>query len=299
MARSLRGRRLRIAARWGCRAGDSGRARCGAWARRSGGTPGGAPRGADDGGRCCAPTSLRGSPRGRAAQLTSLAALASFRHSAASQKYEARFARRPRDCAARRRRQRPVAPHPVCPRCAEPMRHTAPGHCRPPGTPTAPQCEASMRTWAVCDGRWLAAQVAPVALGAKTGPSPAKPRPFPAMTSPFVTRARAVCERRALCAAEKRSSTGGARSAHRPSFSRRLSERSSRERAQRVSPRQPVLRASQGTHAKRGQAPGAPLADRARPCPHRPSHGKRPHGKRPHGKRPHETRPPVGPSRSG
>ncbi len=41
-------------------------------------------------------------------------------------------------------------------------------------------------------------------------------------------KARAIGRRCALCAAEKRSSTGGARSAHRPSFSRRLSERSSR-----------------------------------------------------------------------
>jgi len=35
------------------------------------------------------------------------------------------------------------------------------------------------------------------------------------------------------------------------------------KRAERVSPRQPVRGASQGTPAKRGQAPGAPLADSA------------------------------------
>ena len=38
------------------------------------------------------------------------------------------------------------------------------------------------------------------------------------------------------------------------------------QRAQRVSPRQPVLRASQGTPAKRGQAPGAPAAPGPRLC---------------------------------
>ena len=38
------------------------------------------------------------------------------------------------------------------------------------------------------------------------------------------------------------------------------------QRAQRVSPRQPVLRASQGTPAKRGQAPGAPTAPGPRLC---------------------------------
>ena len=39
------------------------------------------------------------------------------------------------------------------------------------------------------------------------------------------------------------------------------------QRAQRVSPRQPVLRASQGTPAKRGQAPGAAAAHGPRVCP--------------------------------
>jgi len=45
------------------------------------------------------------------------------------------------------------------------------------------------------------------------------------------------------------------------------------QRAQRVSPRQPVLRASQGTPAKRGQAPGAPAAHGPRLCP-RPRHAR-------------------------
>ena len=42
------------------------------------------------------------------------------------------------------------------------------------------------------------------------------------------------------------------------------------QRAQRVSPRQPVLRASQGTPAKRGQAPGAPAAAGLRLCARQP-----------------------------
>jgi len=47
------------------------------------------------------------------------------------------------------------------------------------------------------------------------------------------------------------------------------------QRAQRVSPRQPVRRASQGTPAKRGQAPGAPAAPGPRPGPRLCSHGAR------------------------
>jgi len=49
-----------------------------------------------------------------------------------------------------------------------------------------------------------------------------------ANTTTVSAKARAVRRGRALCAAEKRSGTGGARSAHRSSFSRRLFERSSR-----------------------------------------------------------------------
>jgi len=58
------------------------------------------------GGRRCAPTSLRCSPRGRAAELAARASLAPLEQTAASQRYEARSARRPRGCAARRRRGR-------------------------------------------------------------------------------------------------------------------------------------------------------------------------------------------------
>ena len=105
-----------------------------------------------------------------------------------------------------------------------------------------------------------AALAASVVTGSKTGL-------LSTNTTMVSADARAVRCGRALCAAEKRSSAGGARSARRPSFSRRLSERSSRKRAQRVSPRQPVLRASQGTPAKRGQAPGAPAAHGPRVCP--------------------------------
>jgi hypothetical protein len=68
-----------------------------------------ARRRSDCGGRRCAPTSLRCSSRGRAAELAARAARAPLRQTAASQRDEARFARRPRDCAARRRRSRAVA----------------------------------------------------------------------------------------------------------------------------------------------------------------------------------------------
>ncbi len=109
---------------------------CAAWRQRA--TPQragrrGARPGAGRSGRCFAPTSLRGSPRGRAAQLTSLAALASFRHSAASQMYEARSARRPRGCAARRRRKR----------CAE-RRPPPRALSAPPGALSAP-CAPAQR----------------------------------------------------------------------------------------------------------------------------------------------------------
>ncbi len=67
----------------------------------------------------------------------------------------------------------------------------------------------------------LAAQEAWVAFASKTGL-------LSTNTTTVSAKARAVRRGRALCAAEKRSGTGGARSAHRPSFSRRLSERSSR-----------------------------------------------------------------------
>ncbi len=82
-------------------------------------------------------------------------------------------------------------------------------------------------------------------------------------------KARAIGRRCALCAAEKRSSTGGARSAHRPSFSRRLSERSSRSersefrRASRCCEHRRAPPRSGGKHPARprptGQAPGQPL----------------------------------------
>jgi hypothetical protein len=191
-----------------------------------------ARRSDDCGGRCSAPTSLRCSPRGRAAKLASRAAPAALEQIAASQILRSALR----------------APTPRL-RCSAP--------------------QTSLR-------------LADAAFG---------PNPRPAhdcrsgnvdgvRATTLPAKGRAVRRGCALCAAEKRSGTGGARSARRPSFSRRWSERSSRQRAQRVSPRQPVPRASQGTPAKRGQAPGAPAAHDSRLCPrlcrrHRPRSGDR------------------------
>jgi len=81
-----------------------------------------------------------------------------------------------------------------------------------------------------------------------------------------VGRPRPAC----LCAAEKRSSTGGARSAHRPSFSRRLSERSSRSersefrRASRCCEHRRAPPRSGGKHRHAGRGRPTPLL--ARTC---------------------------------
>jgi hypothetical protein len=73
------------------------------------------PPGSDVGGLRFAQAALRCSIRGRAAKLTALTSFASFRQLAASLMYEARacVARRPRLCAAQRRRSRPPT---ACPR---------------------------------------------------------------------------------------------------------------------------------------------------------------------------------------
>jgi len=99
--------------------------------------------GAGRSGRCFAPTSLRGSPRGRAAQLAALASRAPLRHSAASQKYEARFARRPRGCAARRRRQRPIGSGRPPPRAAHGHAPQRPRRRAPTGAPPTPAARAT------------------------------------------------------------------------------------------------------------------------------------------------------------
>src|SRR5690606_553363 len=73
-----------------------------------------------------------------------------------------------------------------------------------------------------------------------------------------------------LCAGEKRSSAGARAKRASTSYSPRLSERSARKRAQRITRRQPALRASQGTPAKRGLRTRAPAARGPLLCPHRP-----------------------------
>ena len=228
--------------------------------RRNGPQPPAARRardapGAGCSGRCCAPTPLRCSPRGRAAQLASLAALASLRHSAASQKYEARFARRPRDCAARRRRRHPVRPGRAAlpaaaahfaawrrpARCAAPWRLA---QARPPRRPFAAAClEGKVGGTPGEDGavprehRYGDHEGA--GRGAGAGLAQAR---WPARRWPCRPQARLVRSREAQ-------------------RHRRRAQRASSiilaatvraelaQRAQRVSPRQPVLRASQGTPA--------------------------------------------------
>ncbi len=171
------------------------------------------------------------------------------------------------------RRLRPISPLGAALRGARPLGGW-PGHARPGGHSLPPASKARS-----------------VALQAKTGP-------FLANTATVITKARAgargpglrwpggrpgagpVGRRRALCAAEKRSSTGGARSAHRPSFSRRLSERSSRSersefrRASRCCEHRRAPPRSGGKHPARlrptGPAPGRPPGLR-KPGPRAPA----------------------------
>ncbi|MCZ2413313.1 MAG: hypothetical protein LC136_03500, partial [Burkholderiales bacterium] len=87
-----------------------------------------------------------------------------------------------------------------------------------------PLCGAQRR---MANGR-AKARAAAVCLSGNVGAIPGADgviaREYRKISCKGIGRLRSAC----LCAAEKRSSTGGARSAHRPSFSRRLSERSSR-----------------------------------------------------------------------
>ena len=225
-------------------------------ARRPGsGRQGAAARSAsgdDDGGRCFVPPSLRCSPRGRAAQLAALAALAArapLKHSAASQMYEARFARRPRGCAARRRRHRPK-------RCAPP-----PLACRCPASERAPLPHAALET--------------SVVHALKTGPSPTSTATVSAKARATAWAVRGGC---ALCAAEKRRSAG--RRAQRASSIILAAISLSGARAASVASfaAQAGAASIAGTPPREagGQAPGARAADgprrRPRLCPRRRSH---------------------------
>jgi hypothetical protein len=134
-------------------------------------------------------------------------------------------------------------------------------HSRPPATrrPPGPLPNAALDT--------------SVAHASRTGPLPANTTTVSARARPTARakagpraratarlRARALGRRRASCAAEKRSRTGGARSAHRPSFSRRLSERSSR------SERSEFRRASRcGEHRRAPPRSGGKHQARRRP----------------------------------
>jgi len=127
----------------------------------------------------------------------------------------------------------------------------AEGAPRIPGAPHRPHAALAATHRGALPNAWLPGDSLPPASKARSVALQAKTGPFLASTATLIAKARAkapawglrtprpngrpgagpVGRGRALCAAEKRSSTGGARSAHRPSFSRRLSERSSRERA--------------------------------------------------------------------
>ena len=213
---------------------------------RRGAPCGQAGRGDDDGGRCFAPTALRCSPRGRAAQLAALASRAPLKQGAASQRYEARFARRPRGCAARRRRHRPDRPARTGPRGGR----LGPPPARPgPPPPAALDTSMALETPAAIEASVvretpvaLETQVAleaPVVVDAKTAPHFTRLTTVRASATTFPAKARAdgprLCPRRPRRA--RRPAEGCARPlsrARRGSSSRarlRPSSRGSRRRA--------------------------------------------------------------------
>jgi len=165
----------------------------------------------------------------------------------------------------------------------------AEGAPRIPGTPHRPHAALAATHRGALPNAWLPGDSLPLAAKATSVAFQAKTGLFLASTTTVTAKApaTALAERlgrprpkgwpgacpvgrgRALCAAEKRSRTGGARSAHRPSFSRRLSERSSRSersefrRASRCGEHRRAPPRSGGKHPARprptGQAPGQPL----------------------------------------
>jgi len=191
--------RQAAAGRLACGAGRA-RVACG-WAGRTGAALRSAGRCC--GGRCCAPTTLRCSPRGRAAKLAARAALAPLRHVATSQKNEARFARRPRGCAARRRRNRPAE------RSAAPVRPAQPHAARARPAPQANRPAAACRS-------------------SNTGGARSQRRDARHANHDAACIGAGRLPRARSCAAEKRSSTGPRAQRASSSDSPRLSERSAR-----------------------------------------------------------------------
>jgi len=202
------------------------------------------PRGDDDGGRCFAPTSLRCSPRGRAAKLAALATRAPLKQS-------------PRvRCTKRASRADPEAALLGAADIAP--RHARPAHCAVPwpaaecrscnvdGARTEDgavalehddgDCEGAGKGW----GRGSGQRPASLPRARLVRSREAQER-RPARVARFVHHSRGDC-------------LSGARAASVASFAAG-----------------PALRASQGTPAKRGQAPGAPEADwpvsGPSPCP--------------------------------
>jgi hypothetical protein len=202
------------------------------------------PRGDDDGGRCSAPTSLRGSPRGRAAKLAALATRAPLKQSprVRSTKRASRA-----DPEAALLGAANIAP-----------RHARPAHC------AAPRPAAECRS---CNVDGVRTEDGAVALehddgdceGAGQGRGRGSGQRPACLPRARLVRSREAQERRPARAARfvlltRGDCPSGARAASVASFAAG-----------------PALRASQGTPAKRGQAPGAPEADRPvsgpSPCP--------------------------------
>ena len=182
---------------------------------------GGAARGDGYGGRCCAPTALRCSPRGRAAKLAALATRAPLGQSPRVRGTK-RAARADPEAAL-------LGAADIAPRTCPPRRppRAAPG-LRP--GPLSP-----------------AAQATSVVFGAKTGTLAANTATLPAT-------ARAARRRRACAQPRSAAVPAGARSALRL-LTRRDCPSAARAASVASFAARPALRASQGTPAQRGPAP--------------------------------------------
>jgi len=149
---------------------------------------------------------------------------------------EARFARRPRGCAAQRRRHRPGSPHVAAPRRIAP---------RPtPARPAAACREGNVGGVRSEDGDVRRVNHDTESKGAGRPPPARRVRSReaqqcrPARAARFVPLTRRDCPSAARAASVASFAAG------------------------------PAPRASQGTPAQRGQAPGAPAAGGLRLCPH-------------------------------
>ena len=202
-----------------------------------------AGRGDNCGGRCCAPTALALLASGSRGETRCAGCARCARTIAASQKYEARCARRPRDCAARRRRHRPAQPAPAA---------RATSTVFEAKTRTAPVAGAVRRNGRSCND----------------GVSRRTPQRCLQRRVPARGRRRACAQPRSAAV------PAGARSAPRTSDSPRLSERSSRSErsefrgaagAASIAGHPRAAGASTGTPATGGPRAGTRL------CPRKPS----------------------------